>query len=207
MHRPSSITVLLTHKRSSINVLLNHRPSTISLGSVLLLLTWASNTQALHVFRESHEWGACTMIREYSSVKRYDPPLPATEDYSQESATEDLILHYLQRLWFSTTSEILLEHQTIYTDYLPSGRCFCWLAFAWACATAAECREQKAKSPPYHSSPERKTSPLREIVWANKEKQSSQEFRRRFFDTLFSEDCSIEISHMMFEYLSIFCSV
>ena len=93
------------------------------------------------------------MIREYSSVRRYDPPLPATEDYSQVSVADDLILHYLQWLWFSTTSEILLEHQTIYSDYLPNGRCFL-LAFACYCccwvlrAKNLEPSTSRAKSPP-----------------------------------------------------------
>ena len=73
-------------------------PSSITLGSMLLLLLCASNAQAMHVLRESNEWGACTMILEYSSDRRYDPLLPAIEDYSPVSAVEDLILHYLQRL-------------------------------------------------------------------------------------------------------------
>ena len=82
------------------------------------------------------------MILKYSSNRRYDPSLPTVEDYSPLSVVEDLILHYLQRLGFSTSSEILMEHQAIYSGYLPSGRCFCLLLVA----VAAKHRESRDKS-------------------------------------------------------------
>ena len=172
------------------------------------------------------------MILEYSSDKIYDLPLPITEDYSPVSAAEDLILHYLQWLWFSTTNEIHLEYQTIYTSYLPSRRYFCLLLVA----ATAKCWESRVKSQApqeprallRHYSLERKRSLVRrERVSQEGEAEFTRVQKKTFFDTLFSEerivvysveshvflsscleeDCSIDLSQMTFEHLSIFCSV
>ena len=173
-------------------------PSSITLRSVLLLTFQYTGTA----------WGACSMIREYSSAKRCYSPLPVT----------GIILQCLQqKIWFSTTSygyDSPLPVRSFWSIRLyillsSQGKMLLPLLLLELVLLLLSAESKEPRALLRHFSPERRTSPLkeREIVWAKKEQQSSREFRRRFFDTLFLEDCSTEMSYMMFEHLSIFCSV
>ena len=131
----SSITVLLSQGMVLspvvlLSVLLTHRQHMI----------YVSPMSGMHA-----RWFWNILLAEnYTKVysRRYDPPLPAAEDYSPLLIVEDLILHYLQRIWFSTTSKILLELQAIYSNHLPSRRCFCLLLLL----LRAKSRELRAES-------------------------------------------------------------
>ena len=157
--------------------------------------------------------------------RRYDPPLPAAEDYSPLPTTEDLILHYQRDP----------SRASNYIFWLSSKRKMLLLLLDTA---TVECREQRAKSQApqeprallRHYSLGRKERSLvrREREWAKKEKQRSQEFWRSqflilyfqkkeqqlsvlsslvFLSSCLEEDYSTRISQMIFEHLSIFCSV